>query len=345
MRTVAWWGGLLKETVAEWWQDKAPRLGAALAFYTALSLAPLLILVAPAAGAVFGPEFDARQQIAAQFSQLFGADAGGAIHAVLEASQGPQRPGALATALSIGVLLFAASGVFAELQDALDTIWEVAPKPTNKAALISLLRQRFLSFAMVLCIGFLLLVSLLFSAALSALRDYAAPRVTDVAVAWTVANNVVSFVVITLLFAMMFKVLPDVKIRWRDVWLGAALTSGMFTLGRFLIGEYIGRTTLWSSYGAGKSLVVLLVWIYYSAQILFLGAEFTRAYVRRLGAPVELTEGAVPVTEEERAQQGIPHQEVVEAVAEVVQRKAAAAAEEGGDDEAPAPAPPAGGRE
>ena len=328
MHTMAWraWRGVIAETFSEWWQDKAPRLGAALSFYTALSLPPLLILIAPVIGRIFGQK-QAQAQITAQFAQLFGDEAAGAIATILE-NASPHQPGRLATILSAAVLLFAASGVFAELQDALDTIWEVAPKPTNKAAFLSLIRQRLLSFAMVLAIGFVLMVSLLLSAALTALRDYAAGDVKELAAAWQAANTVISFVVIAMLFALIFKVLPDVRIRWSDVWLGAFVTSGLFTLGRYLIGEYIGRTTIWSSYLAGKSVIVLLVWVYYSAQILFLGAEFTKAYTCRFGsgrpAPTEV---AVPVTEEARAQQGIPHKEVVEAVAEVVSRKAEAEAE------------------
>ena len=313
------WGGLLKETGAEWWQDKAPRLGAALAYYTILSLAPLLILVTPVVGAVFGRE-RARDQSTEQFSQLLGSEAAEAVASLVGA--GPNRPGTIATALSVAVLLFAASGVFAELQDAMDTIWEVVPKPGNRAAFRSLLRQRFLSFAMVLGIGFLLLVSLVISAALAALEEAASRRASVPVIVWRASHGLVSFGVITVLFALIFKVLPDVKIHWRDVWLGAAITAGLFTLGRFLIGQYIGREALWASYGTGaKSLVALLVWVYYSAQILFFGAEFTKAYAKRLGsgrpAPTEI---AVPLTEEARAEQGIPKQEVVEAVAEVVER-------------------------
>ena len=314
------WGALLKETGAEWLQDKAPRLGAALAYYTILSLAPLLILVTPAVGKVFGAD-RAREKVIEQFEQLLGHDAASAVATLVGA--GPNRPGALATALSIGVLLFAASGVFAELQDAMDTIWEVVPKPSTRAAVLSLLRQRFLSFAMVLGIGFLLLVSLVISAALASLQAAAAQAASVPMLVWSLAHGAVSFGVITVLFALIFKVLPDVKNKWSDVWLGAAITAGLFTLGRFVIGQYIGRAALWSTYGTGaKSLVALLVWVYYSAQILFFGAEFTKAYAKRLGSgKAPPTEVAVPLTEEARAEQGIPKEEVVEAVAQVVERK------------------------
>lgn len=314
------WAAVLKETFTEWWNDKAPRLGASLAYYTVLSLAPLLVLVTPVVAWVFGPE-RARAQVIEQVSQLLGREAGVAVDALIGMG-GVNRPSPLATALTVGVLLFAASGVFAELQDAMDTIWEVTPKPTSRAALLSLLRQRFLSFAMVIGIGFLLLVSLLMSATLAALRAYAEDRVRIAAGVWSGAHGVVSFALITLLFAMVFKVLPDVKIRWKDVWLGAALTSGLFAAGRYLIGKYIGQAALWQSYGQGaRSLVALLVWVYYSAQILVLGAEFTKTYTKRMGAGAAAIEGVVPLTAEARAEQGITRSEVVEATAQVLEHK------------------------
>lgn len=310
----------MKETATEWWGDKAPRLGASLAYYTILSLAPLLVLVTPVVGWMFGPE-RARAQIIAQVGQLLGAEAGLAVDGLIGLG-GVNRPSSLATALTVGVLLFAASGVFAELQDAMDTIWEVTPKPGSRAALLGLLRQRFLSFAMVIGIGFLLLTSLLIAATLASVQAFAEEHVRIVAGFWTAAHGVVSFAVTTVLFASIFKVLPDVKIRWRDVWFGAAMTSGLFAAGRYLIGKYIGQASLWQSYGQGaKSLVALLVWVYYSAQILIFGAEFTKTYTKRLGAGATPTEAAVPVTAEARAEQGITKAEVVEATAEVVERK------------------------
>lgn len=314
------WTAVMKETATEWWGDKAPRLGASLAYYTILSLAPLLVLVTPVVGWMFGPE-RARAQIIAQVGQLLGAEAGLAVDGLIGLG-GVNRPSSLATALTVGVLLFAASGVFAELQDAMDTIWEVTPKPGNRAAMLSLLRQRFLSFAMVIGIGFLLLMSLLISTTLATVQAFAEEHVRIVAGFWTAAHGVVSFLITTLLFASVFKVLPDVTIRWRDVWLGAALTSALFAAGRYLIGKYIGQASLWQSYGQGaKSLVALLVWVYYSAQILIFGAEFTKTYTKRVGAGAALTEVAVPVTAEARAEQGITRAEVVEATAEVVERK------------------------
>ena len=314
------WGLVFTETATEWWNDKAPRLGASLAYYTILSMAPLLVLVTPVVGWVFGAD-RARAQIITQVGQLLGREAGLAVDALIGMG-GLARPGPLATALTVAVLLFAASGVFAELQDAMDTVWEVTPRPGSRAALLGLLRQRFLSFAMVIGIGFLLLTSLLISAMLASVRAYAEEHVRIAAGVWTAAHGVVSFAVITVLFAMIFKVLPDVKIRWRDVWLGAALTSALFAAGRHLIGKYIGQAALWQSYGQGaRSLVALLVWVYYSAQILIFGAEFTKTYVKYVGAGAKLTEAAVPLTDEARAQQGISKPEVVEATAEVLERK------------------------
>ena len=314
------WTAVMRETATEWWNDKAPRLGASLAYYTILSLAPLLILVTPVVGWMFGHD-RARAQILKQVGQLLGAEAGLAVDGLIGMG-GLSTPGPLATALTVAVLLFAASGVFAELQDAMDTVWEVTPKPGSRAALLSLLRQRFLSFAMVIGIGFLLLTSLVISAMLASARAYAEEHVRVVAGVWTAAHGAVSFAVTTILFAMVFKVLPDVKIRWRDVWLGAALTSALFAAGRYVIGKYIGQAALFQSYGQGaRSLVALLVWVYYSAQILIFGAEFTKTYTKRLGAGATPTEAAVPLTDEARAQQGITKAEVVEATAEVVERK------------------------
>jgi membrane protein len=232
--------------------------------------------------------------------------------------------------ISIVVLLFGATNVFAELQDSLNTIWEVTPKP-GTGLLWDFVRARLLSFAMVMAIGFLLLVSLVFSTLLEALQNYFADsHVQTAAQVWSSANNVAAFALVTILFALMFRVLPDVRLRWRDVFAGALLTAVLFTVGRHLIGQYLGRVGVGQRYGASRSLVALLVWVYYSAQILFLGAEFTKVWSHRHGVRVVPTEVAVPVTEEARAQAGIAHKEVVEAVTQVVERKVADGAAEPG---------------
>jgi len=315
------WRGVLVETFAGWWEDRAPRLGAALAYYTVLSLAPVLVLVTPVASAMLGNAANARTEIRQQFAQLVGEQGAKAVDDVLSAAGARYgTPSPAARAVSWVVLLFGASGVFAELQEALDTIWEVVPRP-GSAAWLAILRKRFLSFAMVLGICFLLLVSLVVSAALSALRHYADREVQGLAATWSVLNTIASVAVSTLFFAMVYKVLPDVTIRWRDVWIGALLTAGLFTLGRFLIGEYLGQSSIGDRYGATGSLVVVLVWVYFSAQILYLGAEFTKAWSRQTRAPVEPEPIAIPITEEARARQGIPHKEVVAAVEEVIEQK------------------------
>ena len=312
-----WWV-VTKETVLGSVEDKAPRLGAALAYYAVLALAPLIILVTPVAESLFGS--NAHEQVAIEMASLLGPQGTQAVRQALVDVQVKIRPGPIARILSVAVLLFGASGVFAELQDALDTIWEVAPKPP-KAAVLGYIRQRFVSFAMVLGTGFLLIVSLLFSAALTYLQKYAGAHFGGLVWLWTGLGAALSFAVTTFLFGMIFRVLPDVKVPWRGVWVGAVLTSVLFSLGRFLIGTYLGKASIGTTYGAAGSVVVLLVWIYYSSQILYLGAEFTKAYTRRRGEKAKPTEIAVPVTAEARAQQGIPKKEVVEAVKRVVEER------------------------
>ena len=294
---------LVKKTFAEAGDDKLPRLAASLSYYTLLSLSPLLVVSISIAGLLFGEEA-ARGQIAHQLHQVFGAEAGDAIQALMAHAQQPGK-GVVGTVIGAIVLLFGASGVFGELQDSLNTIWEVAPRPGR--GILGMLKDRFFSFTMVLGVAFLLLVSLVVSAALAALGQWFSNSVAGVEWLWQVVNFVVSLAMITLLFALVFKVVPDVKIRWRDVWLGAAVTAALFTVGKFLIGLYVGKAGVASPYGAAGSLVVIVVWVYYSAHILFIGAEFTQVVARALGSPVVPARGAIALTEEARAQQGIPH--------------------------------------
>ena len=318
------WGGMLWQTVADWWEDKAPRLGAAIAFYTILSLTPVLILFTPVARLLFRQQApDNPAKVAGEMEALVGHAGAQALASILSDAQMQAAANPVTRLISILVLLFGASAVFAELQDALDTIWEVVPKP-GRAAVWSFIRTRLLSFAMVLGVGFLLVVSLVLSAGLGVVREYADERFAKLAWLWTGVEAGASLVLITVLFAMIFKILPDVNLQWRDVWIGAALTSILFAVGRMLIGAYLGRATVGRGYGAtAQSLVVLLVWVYYSAQILVLGAEFTKVYSKRSGSKVKPTEDAVPITDEARAQQGIAKKEVVEAVKEVVEKKEA----------------------
>src|SRR5688572_9627634 len=284
---LAHWAGIFKQTALDWWEDKAPRLGAALAYYTVLALAPVVILFTPVASRLFGQNpTEARKEIVGEMEKLVGKKGEEAVRAVLLSAQTQAANNPAARVITFIVLLVGASGVFVELQDALDTIWEVTPKP-GRAAVWSFVRQRLLSFAMVLGIGFLLVVSLLLSAALTAVEEYArgGPQQEE-ALVRRVVEQVVSFVLITLLFAMIFKILPDVNLQWRDVWIGAMITSLLFGVGRWLIGAYLGRASISAGYGAAGSLVVLLVWIYYSAPTLLLGAEFTEVYSKRSGSQV-----------------------------------------------------------
>jgi membrane protein len=295
---------LLRQTFADWSEDKAPQLGASLAFYSALSIAPLLVLALAAAGAVFDAEA-ARGRISDQMSQLVGKSGGEAIEDMIASADEP-KSGTVATVLGVITLVFGASGVFGQLQDALNTIWEVKPKPGR--GLFGIIRDRFLSFTMVMGIVFLLLVSLVVTTALASLDAWTS-RLPD-ALAWAAhgLNFAISFAVITLLFAMMFKVLPDVTMAWRDVWLGAVVTAALFTVGKYAIGAYLGQSGMASSYGVAGSFVVLLVWVYYSAQILFFGAELTQVYANRYGSRIVPSENAEPLTDEERAQEGRPRE-------------------------------------
>jgi membrane protein len=293
---------IVKQTFSEAGDDKIPRLAASLSYYTLLSLSPLLILSVAVAGLVFG-EDAARGQIAAQLQQVFGAEAGEAIQTMVASAKEPGS-GVLGTIVGVVVLLFGASGVFGELQDSMNTIWEVAPRPGR--GILGIVKDRFFSFTMVVGVAFLLLVSLVISAALSAIGNWLSSFV-GVEWLWQGVNFVVSLAMIAALFALLFKVVPDVKIRWRDVWMGASVTAALFTIGKFLIGLYVGKAGVAGPYGAAGSLVVIVVWVFYSAHILFIGAEFTQVYARALGSPIEPARGAIAVTEEARAQQGLAH--------------------------------------
>jgi len=303
---------LLKETFQEWREDNAVKLAAALAYYTTFSLAPLLVLVIAIAG-LWGGREAAQNQTMAQVEDLLGAQGREFVQEMIENASRPST-GITATILGAVTLLFGALGVFNELQTSLNTIWEVKPRPAKNLAeaLKRFIAGRFLSFTVVLGIGFLLLASLIVSAALSALGEYISSLGLLADVWLQVANFIISFLVITLLFAMIFKWLPEVKMAWKDVWLGAAVTSLLFSVGKLLIGLYLGQSEVGNTFGAAGSLAILLIWIYYSAQILFFGAEFTQVYANRYGSKVVPDEDAVKVTEAERADQGMPRQKTLE---------------------------------
>jgi membrane protein len=271
----------------EWSRHKAPRLGASLAFYTLLSLTPLLLVVVSIVGLVFGHKA-AEHGVVQQVQMLIGAPGAKAIQAVLEGSRNTTH-GIIATIIGLVTLLFGASGVLIELQDALNTIWEVpTPSLTGVTKIKAFVKQRLFSFAIVLSIGFLLVVSLALSAWIAALGTLSASFVPGEEVIFHFLNAFVSFVIITGLFAAIYKVMPDVRIEWRDVILGGAVTSLLFTIGKFALGLYLGKASFASTYGAAASIVVLVVWVYYSGQIFFFGAELTRSYANRYGSQPNL---------------------------------------------------------
>lgn len=303
MEPVKTFLSLLKETFDEWNRDKAPRLAAALAYYTAFSIAPLMIVVIAIAGLAFGQEA-VRGQLDNQLQGLVGAQAADAIQEMVAGANHPET-GVIASIIGVVTLILGAAGLFGQLQDALNTVWGVEPKPDQ--GIVATLRARLLSFTMVLGIGFLLLVSLVISAVLSALNAWMTGALPFSPAILQIINLVISLVVITALFAVIYKVLPDVKIAWRDVVLGAFVTALLFTIGKFLIGLYLGHSSIASSYGAAGSFVVLLLWIYYSAQILLFGAEFTQVFARRYGSKIVPDDNARFVSAEDLARQGQPH--------------------------------------
>ncbi|MEW6352902.1 MAG: YihY/virulence factor BrkB family protein [Pseudomonadota bacterium] len=265
---------LLKDAFYAWMNDRASHLAAALSFYMLFSLAPLLIIIVAAAGMVF-EQSAVRVQIAEYLHASIGADAAAA---VLLAMENMSRPAANLIAALVGVvtLLFGAGVVFGELQQSLNAIWKVPPGA--QSGLLNLLKDHFLSFLMIAGLGVLLLASLAISTTLAAVSHLLVGELRHLKVLLRALDLALSFGVITLLFAVIYKVLPDAAVKWDDVWLGAFITAGLFWVGKFLLGLYLGRGSIASAYGAAGSLVVILIWVYYTAQILFFGAEFTRAY-------------------------------------------------------------------
>lgn len=272
---------LFKDTFLEWYADRGSRLGAALAYYTVFSLAPLLIIAITIVALVFEQEA-AQRHIILQMQELVGADGAKTIQTLLDRAYRPSS-GIAATSIAIAMLLFGATIVFSELQDALNSIWSV-PARFERGFLIGLMRDRFLSFMMVLGIAFLLLLSLVLSGVLAALGEILANSLSGHFDVLRIGNLLFLFSMVTLLLAMIYKILPDVDIAWSDVLIGAVLTSMLFMIGKFLIGFYLSLSRIAWAYGAAGSLVIVLVWIYYSAQILYFGAEFTKVYAHRYGS-------------------------------------------------------------
>ncbi|RPI33166.1 MAG: YihY/virulence factor BrkB family protein [Chloroflexota bacterium] len=300
---------LLKQTVKDWSEDKAPRLAAALAYYTAFSLAPILVIAIAVVGLFFDRQ-SAQDQIITQIGGLAGQQGTELIQTMLEASQN-LGSNVMATIIGVVALIFGATGVFGQLQDAMNTMWEVAPKPNR--GILGFIKDRFFSFTMVVGVGFLLLVSLVISAVLAALDTWALGLFPGFETVMQIISTIVSYLVITVLFALIFKYVPDADIKWRDVWLGAAVTALLFTIGRTLIGIYLGNSNTAAQFGGAGALVVILLWVYYSAQISFFGAEFTQVYANMYGSRVVAEEDAVPLSEEAKAEQGIPPKETLEA--------------------------------
>ena len=273
---------LLKETVDEWQKDKVDRMAAALAYYTLFSIAPLLVIAVAVAGAVFGQEA-ARGEVVTQIQGLLGKAGAEVIQTALANTQNPQAGnGIVPTVISTLVLIFGASGVFVQLQDSLNAVWNV--EESSKAGVKAVVRKRIFSFAMVITIGFILMISLVVSAGLAALSTFTNQLFPALASLWRLLNLVISLGTFTFLFALIYKYIPDIKIAWRDVLVGAAFTSVLFSIGKELLGLYLGNGAFGSTYGAAGSLVTVLAWIYYSVQIMLFGAEFTQVYTRRYGS-------------------------------------------------------------
>ena len=281
-----WWR-LVKAAASAWSDDYAPSMGAALSYYSVFSLAPLLVIVIAIAGLAFGADA-ARGEVFGQLRGLMGDESAKAIESLLDSVSKPSH-GIVSALIGVGVLLIGATTVFGELQDALDRIWR-APARDRSGGLWGLLRSRLLSFGMILGIAFLLMVSLVLSAGISALGHWWSSAFVGWEVLLQVVNVIVGFVLTTGVFAMIYKLMPRVDVRWHDVWLGAATTAALFTVGRFLIGLYIGKSGIASGFGAAGSIAIIFVWVYYSAQIFLLGAEFTWVYAKTFGSMRNIAE-------------------------------------------------------
>jgi membrane protein len=288
----AWWR-LVKQAAQAWIDDYAPSMGAALSYYSVFSMAPLLLIVISIAGLVFG-EVAVRGEVFGQLRSVLGADAAKAIESLLASVRKPAE-GVAATLIGFAILLVGATSVFGELQDALDRIWR-APARDRSGGLWGLVRARMLSFGMILGIAFLLMVFLILSAVTAALGQWWGGAFGDAVLLLQAVNLVLGFAMTTGVFALIYKFMPRVRVQWRDVWLGAVVTSLLFTIGRFLIGQYIGRSGVASVFGAAGSVIVILVWVYYSAQIFLIGAEFTWVYAKAYGSMQHLgKERSAPV--------------------------------------------------
>lgn len=302
-------GGLLRASLREFAQDKCPKQAAALAYYTLFAIGPLLMLAIGVAALAFGAEA-AREAVLAQFVALLGETGGEGIAALI-AGADRERVGIVGTVVGLVVLLVTAGAVFAQLKEALNRVWEVEAKDVQgwKAKVWRAVRKNMLSFAGVLGTGFLLLVSLVVSAAIAAMGDYLVEAFPGAELLLQTVNFLVSFVVVALVFALLFKFLPDARIAWRDVLLGAAITSALFVIGQFALGYYLGGGPLSSRFGVAGAFAIVLVWVYYSSMILFLGAEITQVYANRHGSRVRTGRDAEPLRDAVSKKQASPERE------------------------------------
>lgn len=294
---------ILKQTFSEWQEDRVPRLGAALAYYSLFSLAPALVIAVVLAGAVYGPEA-AEGKLAAELETLVGKQVATELQSLTKSAH-RSGAGPYAAWISGGLLLFGATGAVVALKDALNTVWGVVDD--SRSIWLVLVRDRLLSLVLVLGGGILLIGSVVLTSFLQGMSERAMEWLPISFSAAVVINWIVSLIVVSLLFTMIFRVLPDVQIGWRDVWVGSAVTSVLFVIGRELIALYLGRVSFTSTYGTAGSLVAVLLWVYYSAQILLLGAEFTQVYARRCGLEITPVEGVKIMNEAERRQAAKGH--------------------------------------
>lgn len=281
---------LLKETVSEWQFNQVSLLASSLAYYTVFSLAPMMIIVITIIGAIFG-EAAAQGEVVGRIQGVVGSEGARVIETAIANIREDTTGGSFRLIFSLGFLIFGASGVFVQMQNALDRIWEVKPEPGRN--ILHFLRKRLLSFAMVLIIAFLLLVSLVVNTALAALIDFLGDFLPNVSYVWQLLSFLVSLGMVTLLFAAIYTILPDAEVQWRDAFVGAIITAILFMLGQYLFGVFLSQTNFGSAYGVAGSFIIIITWIYYTSHILFIGAEFTKVYARKHDSPIIPEEHAV----------------------------------------------------
>jgi membrane protein len=297
---------LLKETISEFQFNQVSLLASSLAYYTVFSLAPLLIITIMIVGAIFG-EAAAQGEIVGRIQGVVGEEGAQVIETAIANLREDTNGGLFRFLISLGFLIFGASGVFAQIQNALDKIWEVKPEPGRN--IFNFLRKRLLSFAMVLVIAFLLIVSLVANTVLAALIALLSDFLPGLGYVWQLLSFLVSLGMVTLLFAAIYTILPDAHVEWRDAFAGAIITAVLFMLGQFFFGLFLSRTEFGSAYGVAGSLVIIITWAYYAAHILFLGAEFTKVYARRHGSPIVPEEHAVSISSKNQTQAHQSHQQ------------------------------------